>query len=1005
MTQQIINVGTTPDDGTGDRLRPAFIKTNDNFTELYAGTGAAARTQRLVTILPLVVQPTDEIINCNIAAAVPCTLPLASTRGGNPLTFKDLGHAAANNITLTATAPDLIDGKTSIVLNTNYQSVTLVPFTDGTTIGWALSATGGSGSGGGSAEGVSLFDTLAAFMAATLPVPPPPYVTVRAVTGTYPPPNARDAAALTYRAVSATTGLFGEIIVGGQLYAPVYDTAPVRVGQFGVVGDASYVEVGANNGNNFFTCTSNGSNVLTTASTGGIVVGMNVANQSWHSFAAAAVASAGVIPPGATVTAVSPGVSITLSNPVAAASNFPVMCWSEILTGTDNTVAIQAALDFAMQGFYSDVKFPAGKFLVSDTLNAGWGNPFTELHLIGSRRGAYAGNSIGTVIYSTKTDRPLISIAGARATSLHGLTLVGRNRVFAQYAQWFPELLSSDPHDWMAPNLDPVGSNNPGGIQSTAPYCAIAQDAYAAAAAPTIAYAARTIPSWTAIPANYSSVIQTSSEILIEDCDIGGFGVGIVSGLVNDNQGDFLKIHRYICQSGPYGISVNNSQSRNVEIRNVDYGGFHTFFSATNLGKGDGEVVGPFDNLGGGGSYQTFDIANMGVCGPFLVSSLYFEGQVKVGNFICQQAFGSNVIFNGGIWSFGVAFKQNSLPASVITSGTFGRITLNSIDISGFPRIGVMIGGLGALVINGGNWTGASKTNTSAAMLQAVGYCGGWLLGDVRFSTQVRKLYSTSSLLATNFTAIGGGLASQRYDDEISFQNSNAGFQLRAPMTQFAKAYVDSFGRRWRMTLTPEFTTGPANLNNIQYTNDQMTFGWATANQTSANPMQVISPGMLIFHTATLTLFVVTVVGTVSGGFFPITTIQQNNLVVDATNTFVKNLNTNPSLTGGSIIFIQTAAVIPSTLNYGTFTSGSPNVTAITDGSATSHMLSPANYANGDICYGLPTTISGTVPYRQWPIAPGSTLGTIVDGTPGTLVLSKNALASGVFPIFPYEIY
>lgn len=37
MAQQIINVGTTANDGTGDTLRSAFIKTDDNFDELYSG--------------------------------------------------------------------------------------------------------------------------------------------------------------------------------------------------------------------------------------------------------------------------------------------------------------------------------------------------------------------------------------------------------------------------------------------------------------------------------------------------------------------------------------------------------------------------------------------------------------------------------------------------------------------------------------------------------------------------------------------------------------------------------------------------------------------------------------------------------------------------------------------------------------------------------------------------------------------------------------------------------
>lgn len=41
MPKQIINVGTAPNDGTGDSLRGAFIKTKDNFDELYSVHGWA----------------------------------------------------------------------------------------------------------------------------------------------------------------------------------------------------------------------------------------------------------------------------------------------------------------------------------------------------------------------------------------------------------------------------------------------------------------------------------------------------------------------------------------------------------------------------------------------------------------------------------------------------------------------------------------------------------------------------------------------------------------------------------------------------------------------------------------------------------------------------------------------------------------------------------------------------------------------------------------------------
>lgn len=40
MAQQVINIGTAANDGSGDPLRTAFDKANDNFSELYA-KGAA----------------------------------------------------------------------------------------------------------------------------------------------------------------------------------------------------------------------------------------------------------------------------------------------------------------------------------------------------------------------------------------------------------------------------------------------------------------------------------------------------------------------------------------------------------------------------------------------------------------------------------------------------------------------------------------------------------------------------------------------------------------------------------------------------------------------------------------------------------------------------------------------------------------------------------------------------------------------------------------------------
>lgn len=50
MAKQVINIGTAPNDKTGDQLRTAFTKINDNFTELYTISVSADET--LTTLTP-----------------------------------------------------------------------------------------------------------------------------------------------------------------------------------------------------------------------------------------------------------------------------------------------------------------------------------------------------------------------------------------------------------------------------------------------------------------------------------------------------------------------------------------------------------------------------------------------------------------------------------------------------------------------------------------------------------------------------------------------------------------------------------------------------------------------------------------------------------------------------------------------------------------------------------------------------------------------------------------
>jgi hypothetical protein len=83
MAQEIINVGATEEDGTGDHLRDAFIKCNDNFTELYGGDVLLAPlASPTFTGDPKAPTPTAGDNDTSIATTAFVTAAVAAASGG-----------------------------------------------------------------------------------------------------------------------------------------------------------------------------------------------------------------------------------------------------------------------------------------------------------------------------------------------------------------------------------------------------------------------------------------------------------------------------------------------------------------------------------------------------------------------------------------------------------------------------------------------------------------------------------------------------------------------------------------------------------------------------------------------------------------------------------------------------------------------------------------------------------------------------------------------------------
>lgn len=80
MAQQTINIGSSANDGTGDAIRSAFDKSNDNFTELYAGSGVADNSvthdklENRYTVLSALGTGTDQTLDFSAATTFTATM-------------------------------------------------------------------------------------------------------------------------------------------------------------------------------------------------------------------------------------------------------------------------------------------------------------------------------------------------------------------------------------------------------------------------------------------------------------------------------------------------------------------------------------------------------------------------------------------------------------------------------------------------------------------------------------------------------------------------------------------------------------------------------------------------------------------------------------------------------------------------------------------------------------------------------------------------------------------
>jgi len=138
MSKQTINVGTNQDDGTGDNLRAAFVKVNDNFTEVYNELGGVALSNIKMSGSTISTDTANSgiIIDPNGTGTITLTGATTVTGGLTPDSLAVTANATVGgtlNVTGTATFGAITIGSTI---------ASDLDVTGAVTIGGALNANG-----------------------------------------------------------------------------------------------------------------------------------------------------------------------------------------------------------------------------------------------------------------------------------------------------------------------------------------------------------------------------------------------------------------------------------------------------------------------------------------------------------------------------------------------------------------------------------------------------------------------------------------------------------------------------------------------------------------------------------------------------------------------------------------------------------------------------------------------------------------------------------------------
>ncbi len=291
------------------------------------------------------------------------------------------------------------------------------------------------------------------------------------------------------------------------------------------------------------------------------------------------------------------------------------------VTGTDDTAALQAAVNFAL--YYNPtgrkLRLPSGKRRITDTIHIGYGDRYLDWILEGDRRRSGTGGSeYLSGIYAMFNDRPAFNIQSARRSIVRQLALVGPN------------------HAWLTANYNSITDRAPranwrgpqarnDNTDQYAPSCGVAIDGYSGVRQVSSQYPDVAYPSWTGLTSQYNRA--TSSQVQFDGVSINGFqaGVAVQPNLMpTGSNGDFIRWDECDLSWNEIGVSISHSDARVISFEQTIFHFCHTKFDSLTFGSKQGNVAASFEDCSFDNCYQALNV-NLGITAQLFTPTIVYR--------------------------------------------------------------------------------------------------------------------------------------------------------------------------------------------------------------------------------------------------------------------------------------------------------------------------------------------------------------------------------------------